>query len=261
MNSFRLVKWYLDCVSERGDFIIGYSALLQLGLLKFPLIGQLSRIDGKMENSASLSRRSEPRPESGGLHWHCPGLEIDGIWKPHSSPVRRTLFNEPAGSVVWDCLQPSSEVTVTGRNRCEIRGLGYAERMEVTIAPWKLGLRTLQWGRFVSLFDSVIWILWDGDRDLTMILHNGSEVPDGKIGTDSVSLEHNCRLSLTGSQVIRQGQINESVLSSIPMVRALLPNWLQSIDEQKWLCRGVLTRADGTVSDGWVIHERVAFER
>jgi len=261
MSSFHLTKWYLDCVSERGDLVIGYSALLQLGLLKFPLAGRLYRIDGRTENAASLTRRwLQPQQDSGSLTWNCPKLDIQGVWKPLSAPVQRVLLEDATGSVVWDCVQPSADVTVRLSGGSEIRGLGYAERMEITVPLWKLGIRTLQWGRFVSKSDSVVWIVWHGQRPLSLLIHNGIEIPDGKVEQDRIILKQDRQLIMDEPQILRQGVINDTALSSIPLVRAVLPKWLRKIDEQKWLCRGRLELADGISTHGWVIHERVSFE-
>lgn len=261
MSSFHLTKWYLDCVSERGDLVIGYSALLQLGLLKFPLAGRLYRTDGRTESTGSLTRRwLQPQPESGSLTWNCPKLDIQGIWKPLSAPVRRVLLQDSTGSVAWDCVQPSADVAVKLGNDSVICGLGYAERMEITVPPWKLGIRALQWGRFVSKSDSVVWIVWDGERSLSLLLHNNVEIPEAGIEQDRIVLGQDRQLIFDEPQVVRQGVINDTALSSIPLVRAVLPKWLRSIDEQKWLCRGRLNRADGISTHGWVIHERVSFE-
>jgi len=261
MSSFRLTKWYLDCVSEHGDLVIGYSALLQLGLLKFPLAGRLCRIDGRIESSASLTWRwFQPQQETGSLIWNCPKLDIQGVWKPLAAPVRRVLVQDSTGSVMWDCVQPSADVAVRLGDDCEIRGLGYVERMEMTVPPWQLGIRTLQWGRFVSQSESVIWIVWVGERPLSIVFHNGVEVPNGCVEQDQIVLGQDCQLTMHEPQVLRQGVVNNTVLSSIPLVRAVLPKWLRSIDEHKWLCRGQLELADGTLSHGWVIHERVSFD-
>lgn len=44
-TSFALSKWYLDCVSERGDVFIGYAASLSWKKIRLHQVAALSCVD------------------------------------------------------------------------------------------------------------------------------------------------------------------------------------------------------------------------
>ena len=54
-------------------------------------------------------------------------------------------------------------------------GTGYAERLELSIRPWRLPIRELRWGRFVSEGASMAWIDWQGADPTEVIRALGYE--------------------------------------------------------------------------------------
>ncbi len=261
MGNFHLTKWYLDCVDERGNAFIGYSARLRWGLLRFNLASRLTRIDGSIESHAAATRSwQQPDSTSDPLAWHSTALGARGIWQADSRPVGGVLFDSTEGRVVWNCLQPRSQTCVTlGPNRV-LSGLGYAECLEMTVAPWRLGIHTMRWGRFHSPNHHVIWIRWEGERPLSKAWHNGQEVKLAAVDDRLLELGNGATLSIDNGATLRHGATGDTVLAKLPCVKLLLPRWLAGIKEQKWLSRGKYRDADGASSEGWVIHEHVAFE-
>jgi hypothetical protein len=257
---FQLKKWYLDCVTERGDVLINYSAALRYYRMPFQLVSCLSMADNQVEQSTtSTFRTHEPRDSGDGLRWRCRHTGTDGTWMSRSAPVRRELWNDSTGQVVWHCLQPSSIVSIQKSPIGPCEGLGYVELLDITVAPWTLGLRELRWGRFVSISESVVWIQWRGEHARTLVLRNGEEVLHAEVSGNRIQLDSQVYLEMADPVPLRSGEIADTVLSRIPLVRQILPSWLGNISEQKWRCSGQLWKDGLIAASGWVIHEVVQF--
>jgi hypothetical protein len=167
---FRLTKWYLDCVSEEGDAAIIYAAALQWRDLRLQYASLLCRQSGEVKSRATLRSCLPSANSDGEIKVDAPALDIQGTWTALDPPLQQTLLQSPQGDVHWDCRQPKSRARV---NVCghEVEGLGYAECLTMTIPPWRLPMRQLQWGRFISPTDAIIWIDWMGT-------HTGRDCPE-----------------------------------------------------------------------------------
>ncbi len=160
------------------------------------------------------------------------------------------------GSVKWDCLQSLSEVHLNIGQE-EYAGLGYVERLDMTLAPWQLPIKELHWGRFLSQDCSLIWIQWRGPHPLTLVCLNGEKFEMAEVSTSHVSWDSG-RLDISNPVVLRNGPIVKTALSQIPGVRRLFPESILLMDECKWRSRGELEQGGGTCT-GWVIHEVIHF--
>ena len=74
-------------------------------------------------------------------------------------------------------------------------GLGYAERLVLTIPPWKLPIETLRWGRFLSPSDWIVWIDWQGEHPQTIVYRNGARVAVDELGDEQIRF---CRVNAAG---------------------------------------------------------------
>lgn len=252
-SAFSLVKWYLDCVTAAGDVAILYCAELHWRGTKLAYNSILSVQDGAIASHASLGGYQLSSADDRILV-EFPRLGVSGTWSADAQPFRRTVYESPAGSVEWNCLQPRSRVTVrVGAH--ELTGLGYAECLTLTLPPWKLPMRELRWGRFVSPEDSLAWIDWQGEYAASFAIHNGQARPTLAVSDCAVVLD-GAALRMEESFTLRAGKLGSTVLPGTPALGRLLPRSLFHIEEQKWRSRGVLqTRERG--SEGWIIHEVV----
>jgi|SRR5437588_3507654 len=89
---------------------------------------------------------------------------------PPNKMVRRLR----EGAIEWHCVHPRARTTVDLGDGVVIQGLGYVERLEMTVAPWNLPLEGLRWGRFLSDSGSVVWIDWQGEYVRKIVLENGA---------------------------------------------------------------------------------------
>lgn len=259
--SFLLTKWYLDCVAENGDVAIVYVARLDWNKLTIRYGSLLTAMGGLVRCASSLGRCAFPQLDGDVSTLHLPHLGIEGQWRTLRASQRRKVFSDPTGSIVWHCHQPMSRVELCLQKKNRMTGLGYVECLTLSILPWKLPLKELHWGRFLSEKNSLVWIDWRGPREWRSLIHNGEEqrvdrLTDGEIHFS----DEGARLSLDRGLVLRSGRLGETVLAGISKFAGLLPHRMLSVEECKW--RSCASLQTGAIADsGWAIHEVVRWKR
>lgn len=254
---FRLSKWYLDVVAEDGTAFVGYSARLRWGALRVRYAATLlARPGSAPAEGYTLFRTPAPAFGPGGrLGWECPPLRIAGHWTPTAPPVTRSLYDGPAGTVLWDCVAPAAQVRLqTGDGA--ISGLGYAERLRMTAKPWTLPLEELLWGRFLAPGAALVWIDWRGPVRQRLVVRDGVVDERASVDDASIDLADGARLGLELARPLREGPLID-VLSAVPVLAKLLPDWLARSHESKRLSRGRLAAPGAAAREGWAIHEVV----
>lgn len=254
MTPFRLDKWYLDCVTETGDAAIVYAAEMHWRSLSVGYCGVLLRRDGNLVANATMRGCAMPCCSEGQIDLKCGSLALEGGWRADSAPVARTVYECANRGVHWECLQPRSIAQVRVGD-FEFSGLGYAERLTVTLPPWQLPMRELRWGRFVSTEDTVTWVDWKGPYATSFAVHNGEICTPEAVSESRIALP-GIALDLEESVTLRDGDLRTSILPNAPALATLLPKSLFGIYEYKWLSRGQCRAADHA-SKGWTIHEVV----
>ena len=224
---FHLSKWYGDCVSADGDARIAYCANLRWGAITLDYGSVLEK------RGTAVSTR-----EGTDDGWH---------WRARDPELRLRIYESADGFIDWHCIHPRASVD-TG----DIRGVGYREHLQLTIAPWKLPMRELRWGRFLSEHFTVIWIDWQGDFQTQVVFRNGKRVTASGIADEALAFADGTRLELDRGFVLREGPIGTTVLASIPVLSRTAPARMMAMTELKWLSRG---RYQG--DEGWAIHEVV----
>jgi hypothetical protein len=190
--------------------------------------------------------------------WRSPALDAQGRWRPLVTGMPATLLHEEsAGRIEWTCLCPAAQTVVKiGGSQCE--GLGYAERIVITLPPTKLPMHALRWGRFIAVGHSCVWIRWRGPVERNWCFHNGRPV-DAIMRERSELSWNGHRLQLDYGTTLRTGRIADTALKDTGLLRRLLPAAVLDLEETKWCSRGVLTDAHGKEHPGWAIHEVVIF--
>jgi hypothetical protein len=242
---FELSKWYGDCISESGDARIAYSAGVRYGHLK---VGYSSLLDGKAV--AHSLRRARIADEGEALSWEAPGLSAS--WSRRDAQLRATVFESEEGAVEWRCIIPKGSAAMN-----EIRGLGYAEYLRMTIAPWKLPIRTLRWGRFLTPNTTLIWIDWQGSFATRIVFLNGRRVPAGTLDDGGLLVDNGVRIAFDRGHVLRQGNLGSTVFAAVPGLDRIAPARMFLVDECKWKSRATMQFPDGIAEEGWCIHEVV----
>jgi len=261
-NPFLLTKWYLDCVAESGDAVILYVADLLWKGLTLHYQSALTVLNGEVRSTSSLRGGETPAIEYSVIRLSQPELKLEGRWSALRPPVRRTVFENAHGSVDWHCLQPMSHADVRLRGNARITGLGYVECLTLSLPPWQLPLISLNWGRYLSQQDALVWIDWQGQGSdhRQMVIHNSKEQSVISITESEVVLaDMGGRLELDRGLILRQGQLGDTVFPGISRLAGSLPRSILSVNECKWRSRGRL-RTGETESCGWAIHEVVEWK-
>ena len=155
LENFSLKKYYFDAVAEDGDYFIGYFATLRFRGFSLCYSDTLHSpaLQG-IKPGPSFDCAASPVSDGRSLIWRPTDLGFTGTWQPLSPQFKTRLLSKVDGNVDWNCLQPSSQVTLSTDSAPNIKALGCCEHLSLTIPPWKIGLKTLSWGRFEHYFSN-----------------------------------------------------------------------------------------------------------
>src|SRR5205085_214579 len=138
-------KWYLDCVTDEGSAFIAYAASLRWRSLSIKYSSVLLHRPGEvLKTETTLQEFSTPEVAGPSLRWSSARLGVSGTWESAAPPFKRTLLESDDGAIEWSCLRPRarSEISFGARSGISfggrLEGLGYAERLTMTIPPWRL---------------------------------------------------------------------------------------------------------------------------
>jgi hypothetical protein len=248
MAAFRMSKWYLDCIDDSGDVSIAYSGAVRWGSVRLRYSSLLESRGGRVSTNYSLRSRDPRQLGSSSIQWR------DGEWaRDEAGEIRQTIFTLPDGSAIeWRCVFPRAKARV--RNH---QGLGYVEHLSMTIAPWRLPIKTLRWGRFLTATDWIVWIDWQGPAQRRIVYLNGALASVAEIRDDAIGFDDGARLLFDRSLVLRDGALGSTALSVIPGIRDTLSARLLQVWECKWRSHARWERSGEPPSEGWAIHERV----
>lgn len=255
--SFRLVKWYLDLVSSEGEAFIGYAADLRWGALRLRYAATLAgRAPGPFRTTTHLFGAALPEERGEVVRWQVGARGPRGEWTRRLAGPDLALLDGPDGAVRWSCRHAASAGRARVAGGPEVSGLGYVEHLELTLPPWRLPLRELRWGRFVSERAALAWIEWRGPSPRLLVLRDGVPAATARVSDDAVEAD-GARLAFADTCTLRDGELGATVLRGVPLLRRALPPAALGTHETKWLSRGTLALPGGGREQGWAIHERV----
>jgi hypothetical protein len=179
--------------------------------------------------------------------------------EPADSPRDLTLLDSPAGAVHWRGETMAAMTRVDHRERSPFMGVGYAECLTLTMAPWNLPIETLQWGHWVSvdLAHASTWFRWRGAHPLDRVVEDGRDATGAAVDGLSVSTA-TATLHIVPSRMLERRHLGE-IVSPIPLLARVVPDSLLALEETKWIGRGTRRDVDGATHDGWAVFETVHF--
>jgi hypothetical protein len=258
MAEFMLSKWYADCANEQGDAMILYSAELNWRGPDIHYSSLLTHRSGSSPRSRfSLRRQPAPQVQEKSIEWKSQIWKAEGRWSEPGAGMHEVLFDAPDGSLEWHCVAPraSAQLRIDGD---EMQGWGYVEHLRLSVAPWRLPIQQLRWGRFINPTDALVWIDWRGPYNRQAAYYNGVAVPIREIDDHKIALaDGDIVLSLEKETTLREGLMGATALSALPNLNRLFPARILKVREQKWLSRGVLRQPGRPDSAGMAIHEVV----
>ena len=254
MGAFLLSKWYMDCASESGEIVIAYAARLKWRAVTLHYASLLIHEPGHKPRVQTTMRSStEPKLDGDVITWTSEALGASGKWTSLARAEPETIFASPDGDVKWHCHQPRSRAEITIGDRV-VRGLGYAEHLELSVEPWHMPIDSLRWGRFVGERTSLVWIDWHGAHDKKLVLLDGKPLASPEIDERAVGGE-GVHLDIDEGTTLRSGKLGKTALELVPGLERF-PMRILAVDEHKWTSRGTLEDAAGR-DEGFVIHEIV----
>lgn len=254
--AFHLRKWYMDMTTDNGACYIGYHAEIRFRKLRFGFTQHVFINEaGKRFQETVFRRADAPQLKHNTLHWK--NRQYSGCWKNRQPGFSQTLFENKNGFIRWHVQQPLATVRLESPHGV-LYGMGYSEQLEMTLPPWQLPVQELRWGRFVSEFDSVVWVNWAGKQPLQLICCNG-ELLTGAQFTDERISQTGFQLDMQNNHSIRSGEVGNTVFKGAGLLRMLVPVKAFLTHEQKWLGTGQL-HAGNTTTNGLIIHERVTWK-
>jgi hypothetical protein len=259
----RLVKHYTDVVAADGSVGIVYSGFFSLGPWRMRFAAWMLRTAaGELREGRAFGDDGTREPRSNGWTWSHPSLGLNAEVAPLDHPCESTLHDSRAGRIHWRSDAPRAAVRLSIGGEL-VHGWGYSETLEMTVAPWRVPMQTLRWGRFIADDDArrhLVWIDWRGGEGLTMVAGDAGFESHATVD-DSGVRSADRRLDLVDLRNIRTGRLGAGPLAKIPMLAICLPfgvRRLLTASERKYLSRGTL-RVGGECLQGWVIHEVVEF--
>jgi len=250
---FLLRKWYFDVTGPDGAVAIAYWAEVRWGRWVRRGSALFRHPSHEPAWQFGIPTGAEPAEQPGNIVWQAAELGCRLRLTPLLPPSEHRLLDLPPGAVVWRAVAPSAEAEFTLEDGSRVTGPGYAEWVELRIPPWKLPIRTLRWGRFLSRSTSLVWIAWDGGHPLRLVLRDGVSVPPTAIDDHAVRME-GAVLSLTNSVPLADADVSVMLAPSAlrPVAERLTNTW-----QTRWLSRGEFTGRNGIGVTGTAIHEVV----
>jgi hypothetical protein len=252
----RLTKYYLDVTTDQGDTVIAYWGQLQWRRLRLHFSAvQVSRAGAALAPwRVSALDAAPPEVNAEGVRWSAPHLDLHMEGCALSPPVERRLFEGPDGSVNWVALLPRAEMCIqVGSER--FRGLGYVERLDMSLPPWRLPAREVRWGRLLTANHALAWIEWRGELPLRFAILDGAVAELRDLSDQAVHGERGWVARLDDPQVIGDDAVGGLLapFSHLRRLMAPITHWQQL----RWRSRATLS-VDGQPPEvGWAIHERV----
>lgn len=247
MARFALDKWYLDVVDDHGRAVVGYASELRWGRVTVRHASALvSRPGGELRTRTTVRRAALPSLTPAGVSWEVPALGLSSRHRSLCAPLASTLLRNAEGEVRWTCHAPraDAEVTVEGER---FRGRGYAEHLSLQIAPWRLPIDELRWGRALSADRGVVWIDWRGrEHSRTLVAVDGAQV-DATVDDSGVTAAGAPLVRFGKRRTLREGAIGATALAALPRaVRTRLPASILAMDEHKWTGAASLDGAEAS---------------
>lgn len=263
-GEFFLSKLYLDFIGDTGDTMIFYAAELHWCHRKVHYSSWLSYDRNSGTKFKSTFRHVRyPEVMNNTITWNCPNFGFSGTWEPLEKMIQARVFESEEGAVDWICYQPASGVHLRVKGK-DLAGKGYAERLTLTLPPWRIPVDQLRWGRFASDDFNVVWTEMKGDETRQWVWFNGEQTGEGVITDESISLpDKDLTLNLYREEELEDDKkilsVVRKLIRYIPGMKGSVPLSFLMADTSKWLSRGVLVGGINKPSEGMAIHEFVNF--
>lgn len=261
---FLVEKWFLDFIADNGEAMIFYSAILKWRKWKIPYTSWLHfSPEGDTILKSRFKDTQLPVKNNYHISWADHRFGVEGHWKPVSTPLSTRLFESENGCLDWQCYQPASEVRLKLGSK-ELLGKGYAEKLTLTIPPWKIQMNELRWGHYGSGRDTMVWVEILPNNDRKWLWVDGKRMEDFMISDDGITVPGlNLILELDKKAVLESDKkvfsVVKKIIRYLPGFNKIIPLPFLMAEACKWISNGTLKKNGEIVSSGASIHEYVNF--
>ena len=254
-KNFFFSKWYADVIDEQtANVTIVYMGEIEWNFLKLNFTNILQFIDKhQLISQATFSNYRAPQWDEDIFRINT--MDRTGQWQSKRNAIVEKLYENSDGYILWECVMPHALGTIEIDEKFN-RGLGYVEKLTMTIKPWQIPIEILRWGRFLSENQTIVWIHWEGEEHRCFIFHNDRKYIDGIINDEMIEFE-NYRLVLAKKYILRNGPLIKTVFDRFSWVKKVFPSGLFDMHECKWQTWSELYEKDSLIAQDWSIHENV----
>jgi len=208
---------------------------------------------------SSFSRVAEPEVRGGLITWRADALGCSITGQAEQAPFGVRLLDRDDGTVDWQCQACPAQMQVTMSDGTVLSGLGYAERLTLSLPPWRLPIDELRWGRWIAADGgrSLVWIDWRGVQPLTAVFVDGVRQGAATVDDDRITAA-DAILVLTNQRTLHRRALRDVIGAVGPLARVFPTSWLD-VEDCKWMSLGTLHVAGARPETGWAIHEHVTF--
>lgn len=259
-SPFSLVKWYFDCEAADGRVAIAYWA--QLAWRRLAVTWQsivLYEPGNEPVRRSTLVAAPPPVVSGDSLAWRAEALGCAVHVESRQRPIEARLLDADTGVVDWRVEAPAAQVSVALAGFAPVRGPGYAERIIITVPPWRLPIRELRWGRWLDASPdrSVVWIDWAGESPRTWVFVDGDLAPSAVVTDERISAG---AVSVTAEESRTLEDFTFSrIASTIPGLEAVVPKSILALRQVRWSSVCTLRDGDAAPLIGRAIHEAATF--
>jgi hypothetical protein len=256
--TFSLAKWYLDCVTDDGTAVIGYSARLRWGPLRTGYAAILvSPPSGHPTFTSTTRATSAPALDPAGtqLDWQVPRLKVEGCWQRDAEPIGATLLD----GIDWRSPMPRAQVelTIAGRRHC---GLGYVDHLDLRVPPHRLPFHRLRWGRHLSPSHHAVWIAWADGLERQWGWCDGRRQSHPRVADTAVTCDDHSELRLPSGRELVDRPVRTLLRPMHALLRLTLARTVGAMRDHKRVTRSAMHDPGGTMLDhGWTIDEEVTW--
>lgn len=253
---FSLTKWYLDVVTDDGRLAIAYWAEVRWNRLRQPLCALMlySGTEGAGPWQFSGRPVAPPVLHADGLRWNAEPLELTMHFVRREPAFRQRLLETKDGVLDWYCEIPRADVRLRAGDTV-LEGIGYAERLELGVLPWRIPADEIRWGRFLAPQTSVVWIDWRGDVPRQLVFQDGRLAPTASISDARIQFGGGSELVLLEPRVI-SADVLGGLLRPLEALGTLVAP-IAHTHQTRWLSRGELQGGAAAPVRAWALHELV----